>query len=452
MNLYKTKLSDSLWFKYDRTHTSAIIGIKIFMILISRTFFKHVVYLNQIAKKRLPASKITQFEAIFQYASEGILTTDREGNIRTVNPAACLLFQYTEKELVGQKIEILIPKRYGNHVSQREGFAKKPHARAMAGGLDLFALKKSGDEFPVEVSLSPYHSNGETLVIAFIIDVSARKEAEERERNYRKELEREVEDRTLILKEAVQKLEKTKANLDLALQREKDANMMKTRFVSIASHEFRTPLSTMLSSLVLIEKYAGKGEIEKQDKHIERIKKSIKSLSEILNDILSINKLEEGKVNVKPREFNALNLFENVISELSLILKTDQRIDLNWKASKDLFLVQDETLLCHVVTNLVSNAVKFSGEKSLIAVIVSELKSNVLIQVKDEGIGIPEDNIEKLFTRFYRADNAGQIQGTGLGLSIVKQYTELLEGQVSVKSKQGMGTTFEVSLPKNLRV
>jgi PAS domain S-box-containing protein len=398
----------------------------------------------------LQKSHTTQFEAIFKYASEGILTTDRLGVIRTVNPAACKLFQYAEKELIDEKIEQLIPRRYTNHVSHREKFVQNPRARSMATGLDLFALKKNGDEFPVEVSLSPYVAEGQTFVIAFIIDITVKKEIEEREKNYRKELEREVGDRTLILKEAIQKLEKTKANLDLALQREKEANMVKSRFVSIASHEFRTPLSTMLSSLVLIEKYAAIGELDKQEKHVDRIKKSIRLLTEILNDILSINKLEEGVIIPRSRAFEFFPFIQNIVSDLSLILKTNQTINLKFNANEALIVNQDETLFRHVITNLLSNALKFSLENTEVEVSVEEDKEKVKIKIKDQGIGIPEANIKQLFTRFYRADNAGQIQGTGLGLSIVKQYVELIGGRVGVSSKQGQGSTFEVSIPKIL--
>lgn len=413
-------------------------------------YFYSLRIFGHLTQKHLSAGHSTQFEAIFKYASEGILTTDMSGTIRTVNPSACRLFQYTEDELIGQKIEQLIPRRYKNHVSHRENFVKKPHARSMAAGLDLFALRKNGKEFPVEVSLSPYMTEGEQFVIAFIIDITNRKEIEEKEKNYRAELERAVGDRTLILKEAIKKLEKTKANLDLALQREKEANMLKTKFVSIASHEFRTPLSTMLSSLVLIEKYSEIGDKEKQGKHVERIKKSIRALTEILNDILSINKLEEGKTTVNPREFNLHTLIQNIVSELSLILKKGQTIELGWNVDQDSFITQDETLLRHVLTNLMSNALKFSDEHTVIIISVDATDESFVFSITDQGIGIPEENLEQLFTRFYRADNAGQIQGTGLGLSIVKQYSELLMGTIKVKSELGKGSTFEVSIPKKL--
>lgn len=395
----------------------------------------------------MQSSHITQFEAIFQYATEGILTTDTFGKIRTVNPSACKLFQYEEEDLVGQKIECLIPKRFKNHQSHRENFVKQPRARSMGSDVELFGLKKNGEEFPLEVSLSPYESNGEVFVIAFVVDVTLRKEVEKKEKNYREELEQEVNDRTLILKEAIQKLEKTKQNLDESLRREKEANSMKSKFVSIASHEFRTPLSTMLSSLVLIEKYRQKGDIEKQEKHTERIKKSIRSLTEILNDILSINKLEEGKTVTQAREFVLKEMLEAIISELSLITNTNQVIEMDFKPNINFVIEQDANLLGHILTNLLSNAIKFSPENSVISLIVDASEDTVIFEVKDQGIGIPETNLEQLFTRFYRADNAGQIKGTGLGLSIVKQHCELLGGDVSVKTKENKGSTFKVVLP-----
>lgn len=248
---------------------------------------------------------LNQFEAIFKYANEGIVIADSQSRILKINPSILKTFGYdTESEILDQNIEVLIPKRFQhNHVGHREKYMENPHARSMGLQFDLFGVKKDGVEFPVEVSLSPFKNSLGSFVICFIIDITNRKKAEENEKNYRKELEKEVEERTLILKEAIQKLEKTKNELDNSLKREQELNSMKTKFISIASHEFRTPLSTILSSLSLMEKYNELNDVEKRNKHNERIKKSIKNLTEILNDILSVNKIEEGKVIINPETF-----------------------------------------------------------------------------------------------------------------------------------------------------
>ncbi len=260
---------------------------------------------------------LNQVEAIFQFATEAILITDNEGKIIKVNPSTEMMFGYNSEEFIGQPIEILIPNRLTErHIRHRQEFSECPHARSMGANFDLFAKRKNGSEFPVEVSLSPYTNSQGSFVIAFIIDISIRKKAENQLIAYKAELEKEVEERTMILKEAIQKLEQTKDELDNSLKREREVNSMKSRFISIASHEFRTPLATVLSSLSLVEKYSTLQDEEKRLKHIGRIKSSVRNLTDILNDFLSLNKLEEGKVMLNIESFNLHELIENLMQEL----------------------------------------------------------------------------------------------------------------------------------------
>lgn len=393
-----------------------------------------------------------QFEAIFNYATESIIITDSNSNILKINPAGLKLFDYdTQQELYNKPIEILIPQRYRhNHTNHTKTYHEKPKARSMGLNYDLKALKKSGLEFPVEVSLSPFSNSVGNFVICFIIDVTNRRKAEENERNYRKELEREVEERTLILKETIHKLEKTKEELDNSLRREQEVNSMKTKFISIASHEFRTPLSTVLSSLSLVEKYSNLQDPEKRDKHIEKIKKSIKNLTEILNDILSVNKIEEGKVTINPERFDLFNFIHDLISELTGILKVNQQVLVEKNLNEDPIVFLDPKLLRHILINLISNAIKFSKENTTITVSFSLQKSEVFIKVIDQGIGIPKEDHKKLFTRFFRSSNVDNIQGTGLGLSIVQQYVNYLGGNIKFSSELGKGSIFNVNLPRKI--
>jgi PAS domain S-box-containing protein len=397
---------------------------------------------------------INQFEAIFKYANEGIIISDDQSRIIKINPSGLKTFGYTdENEIIGQKIEILIPQRFKDkHVGHRQKYMENPHARSMGLQYDLSALKKDGEEFPVEVSLSPFKNSQGSFVICFIIDITTRKKAEENEYNYRRELEKEVEERTLILKEAIQKLEKTKSELDNSLKREQELNSMKTKFISIASHEFRTPLSTILSSLSLMEKYNELNEVEKRNKHNDRIKKSIKNLTEILNDILSVNKIEEGKVVVNPETFNIKSFLTELIIDLHGLLKPGQRIDLHSAEIKDEFVFQDQKLLRHIVVNLLTNAIKFSTENSPIDINLKIDHSEIYISIKDSGIGIPSADHKKLFTRFFRSSNVENIQGTGLGLSIVQQYVNYLKGNIKFSSEVGKGSIFNVNLPRNLKI
>lgn len=396
--------------------------------------------------------RTNEFEALFEFATEGILISDKEGLITKINPSGAKLFGYGHGELIGQKIEQLIPHRLKTkHVGHRSGFMGNPHARSMGKELDLYGLRKDGSEFPLEISLSPFASSKGRFVVAFIVDISERKAMELKEKNYRESLEREVEDRTLVLKEAINKLEKTKIKLDEALTREKELNAMKSRFISIASHEFRTPLSTILSSLNLLNKYDKVGNKEKREKHAIRIKSSIKLLTDILDDILSVNKLEEGKVVVNCFDFSVVDFIRESISEVNGVLKKGQTILFESPADLTTKICQDKKLLRHVLMNLLTNAAKFSEQDSEITVTTEMSDETFSFTVKDNGIGIPERNQKDLFNRFFRADNVEQIQGTGLGLSIVAQYTALLQGSVSFESEEGKGSEFTVTIPRNLQ-
>ncbi|RYU95413.1 PAS domain-containing sensor histidine kinase [Emticicia agri] len=393
-----------------------------------------------------------QSEALFLFATEGILIADTQGKIIRVNPSGAAMFGYEPEELEDLMIEDLVPARFRKvHVEHRKGFNEHPHARSMGGGMDLYAKRKDGSEFPVEISLSPYRNSKGAYVIAFVIDITVRKKSEDRLVSYKNELEIEVEERTLVLKEAIQKLEKTKDELDRALKREQEVNLMKSRFISIASHEFRTPLATVLSSLSLVEKYGDLAENEKRDKHINRIKSSVRNLTEILNDFLSLNKLEEGKVVVTPETFVVNDLLDEISQQMQGIAKKGQKIEYICETTQDSHAVRlDSKLVKNIVINLISNAIKFSPENSSI-VIKSQLSDKLLIiKIKDEGIGIPEAEKRHVFERFYRMSNAGEIQGTGLGLSIVNQYVLLLKGKIEFTSEEKQGTEFIITLPRYL--
>ncbi|MBA4848886.1 PAS domain-containing sensor histidine kinase [Emticicia sp. BO119] len=393
-----------------------------------------------------------QSEAIFLFATEGILIADKQGKIVRVNPSGAEMFGYEPEELADLMIEDLIPNRFRQmHTAHRMNFNEHPHARSMGSGMDLYAKRKDGSEFPVEISLSPYQNSKGAYVIAFVIDISIRKIAENKLVSYKNELEVEVEERTLVLKEAIQKLEKTKDELDRALKREQEVNLMKSRFITIASHEFRTPLATVLSSLSLVEKYGDLDENEKRDKHIHRIKSSVRNLTEILNDFLSLNKLEEGKVVVTPESFAINELVDEIGQQMQGIAKKGQRIDCICEALNDSYEVRlDAKLIKNIVINLISNAIKFSPENSSIQIKGLLTDSQVIISIKDEGIGIPEAEKKHVFERFYRMSNAEAIQGTGLGLSIVNQYVLLLKGKIDFTSEVNKGTEFIITLPRYL--
>lgn len=528
-------------------------------------------------------------KAFFELASMGILMVNKEGVIVTVNPFVIRQFGFEKAELIGKKIETLIPSRFHHqHIRQREGFVQNPFDRPLGMGMDLLAIKKDGTEFPVEVSLGCYPSDGDKYIIAFISDITFRKTTEAELLKLHKELESKVEHRTQALKEILRQLEASKAEqqklnlfqkalfdsagamiiaidehgliqtfnpeaerelgysaaeltgihtpmilhdpsgvkkraaelskelqreipadvnvffekaklglqnedewiyvrkdgtrfparlsiapmkdekgvirgyvgvafdisktkkieqeLKETIQKEKDLSELKSRFVTMASHEFRTPLSTVLSSAYLIEKYAAAEDQGKRAVHLHRIVSSVNMLTDILNDFLSVGKIEEGKIQVRFSMFNISEEVKAVIESIENTLKTGQEVRYVHTGTEDVFL--DLTLLKHIIINLASNASKFSPEKSLISISTACQDQQVSLTVSDRGIGIAKADQEHLMERFFRGANAVNIQGTGLGLHIVARYAELMNGVVECKSELEKGTAFTVTFNK----
>lgn len=404
-----------------------------------------------------------KFDALFQHASLGILICNQSGDIILANNFLLKQFGYADAgELTGKKIEVLIPPRFHqHHVGYRQNYTHHPQKRPMGLGMDLSGLKKSGDEFPVEVSLSNYSSNETNFVIAFINDITKRKQIEnamlqqqreleavnEKVETLNDELEQKVMLRTRQLEEAMKELENSKEELSQALDKEKELSDLKSRFVSMASHEFRTPLSTILSSASLMAKYTQEEEQEKRNRHIQRIKSSVHNLTDILNEFLSIGKIEDGKVVTHYSVFNVQELITNLCGELQAIAKKTQQISYRHTGDTEVYL--DITLLRNIFINLLSNAIKFSAEDGVIEVNSDVNASDIIFEVKDQGMGISKEDQEHLFERFFRAKNATNIQGTGLGLHIVGKYVELMDGHIECKSELEKGTTFTITFKNN---
>lgn len=654
---------------------------------------------------------LNHFEAFFEYATMGILVADANGRITAINPFALKEFGYSEEELIGKNVEILIPQRfYQKHIHHREKYAENPQNRPMGQGMDLFGIRKDGAEFPVEVSLGHYTSNGSKYIVAFITNISVRKAAEAELEKLNIELGNTVTHRTRDLQEAMKQLEKSndrlenvlsfqktlldtagamiiatdengiiklfnpeavlrlgysesevvdketpvlfhskkdverkrnellkvfgikvkndfdvlvekarrniheeeeymyvgkngdsfpvsltitalrdakenisgyvgiavdiserikaekelkkvqqlflqllhnypdgiisiidknyhfvytggelhkrlhsdieqligkemyprfpeplrqiifvmlenvfqekelisdfelpypivnrtyimdafplteedgsvnnigvviknvsklkKAEEDLreALKIERNLGELKSRFVSMASHEFRTPLSTVLSSAYLIEKYTSGEDQLKREKHLQRIVSSVNMLTDILNDFLSLGKMEEGKLQAKFSTFNIEEMMFATIEEMKNNLKKNQQINYQHEGNPGIFL--DNSLLKHIVMNLVSNASKFSSDTSAIDIKTSNQNGKIVLSVKDKGIGISKEDQQHLAERFFRGSNAGNIQGTGLGLHIISKYAGMMDGNMQCRSELEKGTEFIVT-------
>lgn len=417
-----------------------------------------VLYIKRlIGKMEFDKSHMT---SLFENATEGMIVTDQHGSILLVNPSACRMFGYDTGELVGQKVEVLIPQRYRpGHHKLREGFYDDPKNRVMGHGRDLHGERKGGHTFPVEVSLSTYVQNNNRYVIAFIVDITHRKEIEQSIVRHQKQLERvteemrklnaeleaKVEERTVILKEALQRLEDSQKELSEALDKERQLNEIKSRFVSMASHEFRTPLSTVLSSASLLQKYTTTDDQLKRERHIGKIKGSVKHLNDLLEDFLSLGKLDEGKVGAQFHELNLHELMQDTLDEMKGLVKKDQHISYLHKGAE--LIESDKKLIKNILINLVGNAIKFSDEGGTIHVTSLVGDQQAIVSVRDEGIGIAQEDQEHLFSSFFRGKNAINIQGTGLGLHIVKRYLDLLDGEVKLDSQLGQGTTITFTIP-----
>jgi len=255
----------------------------------------------------------------------------------------------------------------------------------------------------------------------------------DRLKNYNVDLEKQVMKRT--------------SDLADALEHQMELNEMKSRFVSTASHEFRTPLSTILSSVSLIGKYTDGNENEKLSKHIVRIKSSVNNLTDILDDFLSLEKLEQGKLKVKTNRFNLRVLCQDLVVELNVLKKEGQEIHIT-NNKVEIVINLDEDLIRNILSNLLSNAIKFSPENSSIDLLATSKNGELTIEVKDGGIGISKGDTAHIFEKFFRADNAENIQGTGLGLNIVKRYVEIMGGKITFESELNKGSTFRAQFPQ----
>lgn len=230
------------------------------------------------------------------------------------------------------------------------------------------------------------------------------------------------------------------------LEKERELNTLKSRFVTTASHEFRTPLTTILSSASLLEKYDAAQMEEKRAIHLTRIKRSVRGLTELLNEFLSLGKLEEGKIAPSYTLLSATEFLKEVVSEVELLKKGAQKIRLRCSSKADM-IETDRQILKNILINILSNAIKYSPPGSEIELNVDVNNEVTQLEIADQGIGIPDSEQCHIFERFFRARNAIEIQGTGLGLNIVKKYVDLLQGDISFRSRENHGTVFTITLP-----
>jgi len=392
---------------------------------------------------------------------EGVIIVDEDQNIVEANESVEKIFGYGRKELLNQPLNILIPPKYrSGHKDHFYSFINQKSHRQMGQGGDFFGIRKDESIFPLEIGLNYFTISQKNFVMAIIADVSIRKQQEQERKKLKDDLEVEVEKRTKDLKKANTDLKKLNVKLEAenqkrieaesdaksALKKEQELNELKTKFLSLVSHEFKTPLSGILTSTMLLSKYELTEQQNKRDKHIRTITDEVHYLNNILNDFLSVEKLDKGKINYKFNEFKLSKVINEVVYNANVLLKEGQLIKYP-KDIDDISLYQDEKILELNLSNLINNAIKYSPENSIIDIDVSQDDLMTTFEIKDEGIGIPEHDQKNIFERYFRAENALHTQGTGIGLNIVKGHLENLNGSITFFSIENKGSTFIMKLP-----
>lgn len=405
------------------------------------------------------------FNILFEAVSEGVIVVDNTQKIVATNASAEAMFGYSKEEIVNQQLELLIPQKYhAKHGAYFHGFVKHQESRQMGKGRDLFGARKDGSAFPVEVGLNPLKIDGNSFVMALVIDISIRKQHELQLQELNTKLEKKVSERTQELSNTVEALKMVNLERDAeikkrieaqnktkeALKKEKELNELKTKFLSLVSHEFKTPLSGILTSAMLLGKYKLSEQQDRRDKHIKTISEKVHYLNNILNDFLSIEKLETGKITYNFSTFKISKVVNEVVYNANMLLKEGQTI--NYPENIDDYaLFQDEKIVELALSNLVHNAIKYSSENTLVDIQITQDETYSTFIIKDNGIGIPENDQKSIFNRYFRAENALLTQGTGIGLNIVKSHLENLGGSISFISKEHAGSEFTFILPNKAK-
>jgi PAS domain S-box-containing protein len=369
--------------------------------------------ITQLTRLKTEQASEAKFRGLLEAAPDALVIIGEDGRIELVNGQAEYLFGYTRDELLGRPVEMLIPQRYrAQHPAYRAGYGRDPHSRPMGAGLELYAVRKDGSEFPAEISLSPMSTPEGLLVSAAIRDISPRKELE---------------------------------------QRLQHANRLKSEFLANMSHELRTPLNAIIGFADLM--FKGKvGAVKPPHReYLGDILTSSRHLLQLINDILDLAKVESGKMDFRPEVVDLADIVKEVRDILRGLAVTkgvslETSIDPSTSTA-----VSDPARLKQVLYNYLSNAIKFTPEGGQVMVrILPENETFFRIEVEDTGIGIPREQFERLFVEFQQLDAGAskRYQGTGLGLALTKQIAEAQGGRVEARSELGKGSTFAAVLPR----
>ena len=409
--------------------------------------------------------------SVLETAIDAIIIINEKGQILLLNENAAKIFGYDKDELLLQNINVLTPEpHHSQHDQYIQNHIQTGIKKIIGIGREVMGVKKNGSQFPVRLAVSKFMVDEQIYFTGVIHDLTTQKEVEQKLIYVNKNLENLGDSRTGQLRESIHQLSSNNRALENeinerieiekkikvreqellnALEKERDLNLLKSRFVSIASHEFRTPLANILSSINLIEHYDTEETRDKRNNHLNKIKNNIHYLNGILNEFLTLTRIEEGKFNVKQEPIDLIQLIHEITEEFIQLKKPDQTIRMINLCGSDYQILSDQNCIRHIVNNLIANAVKYSGDASQIDIIIQDSVKHTEITVADDGIGIPESEQKFIFDIFYRGSNVLNIQGTGLGLNIVKKYLDVLHGNISFKSEENEGTQFTIKLPKH---
>ncbi len=379
---------------------------------------------NDITERVKTEQEVNYLVRIFNESLNEIYVLEADTlKIRHANFGACINSGFTLEELRNKSLFSLLPEYNKSKFRKAlEPIFERSRKKII---LETVLKRKDSSEYPVEVHLQSSKRGDSRVVICIVLDVTDK-------RNYTDRLEATVEERTKQLQDA--------------LSREIELNELKTKFLSMVSHEFKTPLSAILTSATLVGKYQETENQEKRSRHLKTITREVKHLNNILNDFLSIERFEKGKELYNLTRFSLSKVINEVVYNANMMLKSGQRINYPQDVD-DITVCQDEKIFALTLTNLLYNAIKYSPEDTLIDIQVSAREDELIVEVTDEGIGIPEKDQRFIFERYFRAENVLLTQGTGIGLNIVKTHVENLGGSIRFKSRENEGTTFTVVFP-----
>jgi len=400
------------------------------------------------------------FEKLFDSIPEAVLIVNEKQQLVSLNHGSEKLFGYKKNEILNKPFSILIPKKFHSiHSNFFETYINSNNSNLL-NTYNLLGLAKNDKTFIAEIKINKIKIENEIYIIGLISEISERKKSEKKITLLNTQLEGIVKQRTAQLNNSINKLKELNKSLEIeikkriegetkiknALKKEKELNELKTKFLSMVSHEFKTPLSGILTSTMLLSKYQLNDQQDKRDKHISTIANKIHYLNNILNDFLSLERLNSDKVAYKFSTFNLSKIINEVVYNANMLLKRGQKINIPNNID-EYILYQDEMFLELALSNLINNAVKYSPQNTSIDIEVAAKNKNLEFKIIDQGIGIPEKDQKYIFNRYFRAENALNSQGTGIGLNIVKSHLENLGGSIQFSSKENVGSTFTFELP-----